>query len=234
MDADKLSTGEKVAGGLGDPALHLHVLRPGSASKSRASAASRAACRSRRQRLGRLDFIPIILVITIIAALAVATLRLTDSAYEPPISLNAIVTVLGGLSVLLILFRIIDPPERSAASAASRSTGLARIRHLPRPDRGRRHRLRRLQGDAGGGRLVRRRRRPPLRAGCSWGAERRSPPSASTTATAPAPPSSPATAAASASSQPPPPPTTADQHQPTQGRHAAAASAAYALHRSRS
>ena len=58
-----------------------------------------------------LDFIPIILVITIIAALAVATLRLTDSTYEPPVSMNAVVAALGGLSVLLILFRIIDPPS---------------------------------------------------------------------------------------------------------------------------
>ncbi len=58
-----------------------------------------------------LEFIPVILVITILAALAVAALRLTDSAYEPPVSMNAIVTVLGGLSVLLILFRIIDPPS---------------------------------------------------------------------------------------------------------------------------
>jgi hypothetical protein len=36
--------------------------------------------------------------------------RLTDADLEPPISMNAIVAALGGLAVLLILYRIIDPP----------------------------------------------------------------------------------------------------------------------------
>jgi hypothetical protein len=58
-----------------------------------------------------LDFIPIVLVLTIIAALGVAALRLADSPYEPPIAANTIVAVLGGLSVLLILFRIVVPPS---------------------------------------------------------------------------------------------------------------------------
>jgi hypothetical protein len=58
-----------------------------------------------------LDFIPIVLVITVIAALVMAGLRLTDSAAEPPIPMSTIVTVLGALSVLLILFRIVDPPS---------------------------------------------------------------------------------------------------------------------------
>ena len=35
---------------------------------------------------------------------------MSDSDYEPPVSLNVAVAVLGGLSTLLILFRIVDPP----------------------------------------------------------------------------------------------------------------------------
>jgi hypothetical protein len=58
-----------------------------------------------------LDFIPIVLVVTIVVALVNVFLRLSDSAYEPPISMNVAVTLLGGLSVLLVLFRIIDPPS---------------------------------------------------------------------------------------------------------------------------
>src|SRR6202007_3247264 len=57
-----------------------------------------------------LDFIPIVLLVTIIAALVMAGLRLADSAAEPPVPMSVIVTVLGAISVLLILFRVIDPP----------------------------------------------------------------------------------------------------------------------------
>jgi hypothetical protein len=62
-----------------------------------------------------LDFIPIILVITVIAALVMVGLRLADSVAEPAIPMSILVTVLGGLSVLLILYRIIDPPGSSEA-----------------------------------------------------------------------------------------------------------------------
>jgi len=58
-----------------------------------------------------LDFIPIVLVVTIIAALVMAGLRLADSTAEPPVPMSIVVTVLGAISVLLILFRIIDPPS---------------------------------------------------------------------------------------------------------------------------
>jgi uncharacterized membrane protein YhaH (DUF805 family) len=57
-----------------------------------------------------LDVIPIFLMLAIVVAIGVAVIRLTDADLEPPISLNAIVAALGGLAVLLILYRIIDPP----------------------------------------------------------------------------------------------------------------------------
>jgi hypothetical protein len=57
-----------------------------------------------------LDNIPIFLLITIVAVLAVAALRLTDSSYEPPFPANTAVAILGGISVLLILYRIVDTP----------------------------------------------------------------------------------------------------------------------------
>jgi hypothetical protein len=49
-------------------------------------------------------------MITIIVAVVVAVIRLTDAVFEPPVSVNAVVAVLGAISVLLILYRIIDPP----------------------------------------------------------------------------------------------------------------------------
>lgn len=66
-----------------------------------------------------LDFIPIILVITIIAALVMVGLRLADSPYEPSVPMSTIVTALGVISVLLILFRIIDPPSFASFGGVS-------------------------------------------------------------------------------------------------------------------
>ena len=57
-----------------------------------------------------LDVIPLFLMAAIVVAIGVAVIRLTDADLEPPISLNAIVAALGALAVLLILYRIIDPP----------------------------------------------------------------------------------------------------------------------------
>jgi hypothetical protein len=71
-----------------------------------------------------LDFIPIILMLTIVVAIAVAVIRLTDADVEPPISMNAVVAALGGLSVLLILFRIIDPPGIGSYPGVSIDTTL--------------------------------------------------------------------------------------------------------------
>ena len=57
-----------------------------------------------------LDVIPILLMVAIVVAIGVAVIRLTDADLEPPFSLNTAVAVVGGIAVLLILYRIIDPP----------------------------------------------------------------------------------------------------------------------------
>lgn len=57
-----------------------------------------------------LDFIPIVLVVTIFATLAVAALRLANAVRRPFVPINASVAILGLVSVLLILFRVVDPP----------------------------------------------------------------------------------------------------------------------------
>ncbi len=58
-----------------------------------------------------LDVISVVLLFTIIAALAVAALRSMDAIHRPPVPVNAVVAILGTASVLLILFRIVDPPD---------------------------------------------------------------------------------------------------------------------------
>ncbi len=58
-----------------------------------------------------LDVIPIFLMLTLVTALAVAVVRLTDADLELRVSPNAIVAALGALAVLLILYRIVSPPD---------------------------------------------------------------------------------------------------------------------------
>ena len=112
MDLNKLSQGEKIAG-VSSILLFIfmffdwfyaEVTIGGSGASEGVNA------------WDALDWIPIWLVITILAALLIVALRLTDSRYEPPVSGNAIVSILGGVSFLLILYRIIDPPGGSASA----------------------------------------------------------------------------------------------------------------------
>ena len=57
------------------------------------------------------DYISVILVIAIAAALGAAALRLRRADSGPSIPMNAIVAILGLISALLILIRIVDPPD---------------------------------------------------------------------------------------------------------------------------
>lgn len=52
----------------------------------------------------------VVLMATVAAALATAALRVARSKWRPAVPMNALVAVLGGLSALLILFRILVPP----------------------------------------------------------------------------------------------------------------------------
>lgn len=57
-----------------------------------------------------LDYTPIFLLLTIVATLAVVALRFTNTSKRPRVPINAVVMVLGIALVLLILYRIVDPP----------------------------------------------------------------------------------------------------------------------------
>jgi|SRR6186997_605395 len=104
MDADRLSTGEKIAG---VAAILLFVFMffdwfTADVEGGFISVGGNA--------WEAFDLIDLFLMLTIIVAVAVAVIRLSDAAFEPQVSMNAVVAVLGGISVLLILYRIIDPP----------------------------------------------------------------------------------------------------------------------------
>jgi hypothetical protein len=108
VDLDKLGVGEKIAAGSA-VVLFIFTFFDWFDVEISGGGASSGVLGS-GTAWDALDNIPIFLVITIIAALVVAALRLTDSAYEPPFPANAAVAILGAVSVLLILYRIIDPP----------------------------------------------------------------------------------------------------------------------------
>lgn len=105
---DRLSTGEKIAGG---SAVLLFIFMffdwfkvdidsgDGLFSLSVGGSAWEA-----------FSYTDLFLMLTIVVAVAVAIIRLSDALVEPPVSLNAVAAVLGGVSVLLIVYRIIDPP----------------------------------------------------------------------------------------------------------------------------
>ncbi len=115
MEADKLSTGEKIAA---VSAILLFIFMffdwfgvevsgvPGFSGDVAGAGGS---------AWDALDVIPLFLMAAIVVAIGVAVVRLTDADLEPPISLNAIVAALGALAALLILYRIIDQPGGDTA-----------------------------------------------------------------------------------------------------------------------
>lgn len=119
MDLDKLGMGEKIAAA---SAILLFVFIfffnwfgvevSGVAGFSGSTGEGGSAWQT-------LDVIRFVLLITVIAALAMAGLRLVDSDAEPPVPMSVLVTVLGAFSVLLILFRIVDPPTFASFGGVS-------------------------------------------------------------------------------------------------------------------
>lgn len=111
MNADRLSTGEKIAGA---SAVLLFIFMFFDWFKVDVSSGDGLFSVSIGGNAWEaFSTIDIILMITIIAAVAVAVIRLADAVVEPPFSINAVVAILGAVSVLLILYRIIDPPGGS-------------------------------------------------------------------------------------------------------------------------
>jgi len=58
-----------------------------------------------------LEGVALILTLTVVVAVGAAVLRLAGSGWRPAVPLNAATAVLGGFSALLILLRILSPPE---------------------------------------------------------------------------------------------------------------------------
>jgi hypothetical protein len=113
VDARKLSTGEKISAA---SAALLFVAMfldwfgaavsgvPGFSGNIEAAGGGQSAWDA-------LDVIPVFLMLAIVLALGVALVRITEADLELAVSLNAFVAAAGVLAVLLILYRIVFPPD---------------------------------------------------------------------------------------------------------------------------
>ena len=71
-----------------------------------------------------LSLVLAVLLLTVVVAVATAVLRLRGSKWRPAVPLNAAVAVLGGLSALLILLRIVFPPDLGSVGGIPLDTTL--------------------------------------------------------------------------------------------------------------
>ncbi|HEX6455845.1 MAG TPA: hypothetical protein VF009_04935 [Solirubrobacterales bacterium] len=111
MDVDRLSTGEKIAG-VSAILLFIFMFFDWYSVEVSVSGGSFAASASEGgSPWEAFSVIDLILLLVVIVTLAGVLIRLTDAAIEPPVPMNALIAILGGLAVLLILYRIIDTPD---------------------------------------------------------------------------------------------------------------------------
>ena len=121
MDLDRLNTGEKIAG-ISAILLFIFMFFDWfGVEVSGAGAFGGTVPGAGGSAWDALEFIPIVLIVTVVVALISVGLRFSDSEYEPPVSLNVAVAVLGGSRPCWSSSGSSIRPA-SAASAASRWT----------------------------------------------------------------------------------------------------------------
>lgn len=106
MDVSTLSTGEKVAGIAGIALFLIMILFSWFGIEVAGFGSPEGA--NAFESFGIID---IVLLLTAIAAVVLPVMSLTDSHVDLPVALSAIVALLGIISVILVLFRIISPPD---------------------------------------------------------------------------------------------------------------------------
>ncbi len=121
---DKLGTGEKIAGGSAILLFIFMFFDWFGVEVSGVPGFSGTVPGSGGSAWDALDFIPIVLLVAILAALVMVGLQLADSVAEPTVPLSTVVTVLGVISVLLILYRIVDPPGGGSYGGVTVDTNL--------------------------------------------------------------------------------------------------------------
>ena len=149
MDTSKVSFGEMVAGASA-AALFIIMFLPwygGKATGSVPGAGSFSVSGGNVSAWEAFSFIDILLFLVVLVVIALTVAKAMGSAPDLPAPAGQIVAIAGGIAVVLILFRILSTPGADVSGARGRHRGHPQDRRLPRPDRGRRHHVRRLHGD---------------------------------------------------------------------------------------
>jgi amino acid transporter len=115
MEADRLSTGEKISAASA-VLLFIFMFFDWFGAKVEGVEGFTGGLEAGGSAWDTMDWIPLFLMAAIVVAIGVAVIRLTDADIEPPFSLNTATAVLGALAVLLILYRILDPPGSDEVS----------------------------------------------------------------------------------------------------------------------
>jgi hypothetical protein len=118
MDADRLRTGELIAG-ISAVALFIIMFLPWFGVDAEVPAGAEEAAEAIGVTIPdtnfnaweSFDFIDLVLLVTIVVAVGLAVATMAAQTVALPVAASAITAGLGILSTLLVLYRIIDPPE---------------------------------------------------------------------------------------------------------------------------
>lgn len=124
MDLDKLSPGEKISAVSGILLFVFMFFDWFGVEVAGVPGFSGSVTGAGGSAWDALDVIPIFLVLAIVAAVGMAVIRLMDADLEPRVPISVIVAVLGAIAVLLILYRIVDPPGGGSFGGVSVDTTL--------------------------------------------------------------------------------------------------------------
>src|SRR4051812_13013407 len=120
MDLTKLTQGQKIAGG---SAIALFIVMFfswfGLSNDQGAQVLGAAGFDTTANAWQSFDFIDLVLLVTIVVAVGAAALIASGTALNMPVPPGVLTTLLGGLSTLLVFYRILDPP-----SSADRKFGV--------------------------------------------------------------------------------------------------------------
>jgi hypothetical protein len=113
LDISKLSQGEKIAAGSAIIlAVVMFVFPWFELGNGIAGALSSIGVDTTYNAWQSFGFINVVLLVTIVLAVGAAVVKATEMHIDFPLS--TIVTMLGALSTILVLFRILDPPSEAA------------------------------------------------------------------------------------------------------------------------
>jgi hypothetical protein len=111
MDLNKLTQGQKIAAGSAIALFIVMFFSWFGAPDNEVSDAFRSAGFDTSANAWQsFDFIDLILLLTVVVAVGAAAIVASGSAVKLPVPPGVLTTLLGGLSTLLVLYRILDPP----------------------------------------------------------------------------------------------------------------------------